>query len=229
MLLDELPWSNTCAISWATLPVVPQVKTFFTENVFFWLLPFSSKLSLFSAHVSAEMFKCGRIGRHRNAFLFNNNGKSLKFWPIIKKKKWFYWRHFFLFLACFLVYGGAILFLFLFLPAAMLPCLCISAKNKSGNNTRKGVVFLTPLTLSQNRSRKHRKSHRKASQFDFIVGSYPKFSINIWTENSYEPLKIKVCTHQNQSYMQMVLLSNQTFAILTSSSSHLWILLWCYI
>lgn len=81
-------------------------RPFFTENVFFWLLPFSSKLSLFSAHVSAEMFKCGRIG----SFLF---------------------------------YGGAILFLFLFLPAAMLPCLCILAKNKSGNNTRKGGFFNT--------------------------------------------------------------------------------------
>lgn len=58
------------------------------------------------------------------------------------KKKWFYWRHFFLFLACFLVYGGAILFYFI-LPAAMLPCLCILAKNKSGNNTRKGGFFNT--------------------------------------------------------------------------------------
>mgnify|MGYP001854771039 CR=1 FL=1 len=41
----------------------------------------------------------------------------------------------------FLFYGGAILFLFL--PAAMLPCLCILAKNKSGNNTRKGGFFNT--------------------------------------------------------------------------------------
>lgn len=128
--------------------------------------------------------------------------------------------------SCFMVVLFYFYFYFYLLPC--FPAFAFWLKTKV-ETIQERVVFLTPSTLSQNRSRKHRKSHRKASQFDFIVGSYPKFSINIWTENSYEPLKIKVCTHQNQSYMQMVLLSNQTFAILTSSSSHLWILLWCYI
>lgn len=135
---------------------------------------------------------------------------------------------FFCFLLVFLFMVVLFYFYFYFYLLPCFPAFAFWLKTKV-ETIQERVVFLTPLTLSQNRSRKHRKSHRKASQFDFIVGSYPKFSINIWTENSYEPLKIKVCTHQNQSYMQMVLLSNQTFAILTSSSSHVWILLWCYI
>lgn len=141
MLLDELPWSNTCAISWASLPVVPQVKTFFTENVFFWLLPFSSKLSLFSAHVSAEMFKCGRIGRHRNAFLFNNNGKSLKFWPIIKKRSDSTEGIFFCFLLVFLFM--VVLFYFYFYLLPCFPAFAFRLKTKVETIQERVVFFNT--------------------------------------------------------------------------------------
>jgi len=54
--------------------------------------------------------------------------------------------------------------------------------------TEERVVCLTPLILSQNRSRKYWKFHRKAGQFRFIAGSYPNISYNIWIQNRYKSL-----------------------------------------
>lgn len=91
---------------------------------------------------------------------------------------------------------------YLFITVTMFLCFHILAKIRSGNDRRKGV-FLTPLILSQNRSRKYWKFHRKAGQFSFIAGNYPDISFNIWIQNRYESVTIKVHIQQNQSNLWM--------------------------
>lgn len=52
----------------------------------------------------------------------------------------------------------------------MLPCFHILAKVEMTEER----VFLTPLVLSQNRSRKYWKFHRKAGQFSFYCRKLPQ-------------------------------------------------------
>lgn len=161
-------------------------SNFYREFIFIQLLVFFLQTHFFlslciSIHVCAEILIHVRLDRHRSTFYIKPVTETWRSDHCHLKTKW--------------SWG---IFRLLFITVTMLPCFHILAKIRSGNDRRKGV-FLTPLILSQNRSRKYRKFHRKAGQFSFIAGSYPNISFNIWIENRYESLKIKVHVQQNQS------------------------------